>query len=388
MVKINQNKHMFIFNFIDKLYFERYTFSKVVRLTKRNGVKNMNGNMYGNMNENMYGNMNGNSYQNKSNESKKIKPIIIILINIVIIGAMIIFFANFNKQLDIAHAATYKAEVEKMIIKLNSKPGDRKIVDGVYEIAELGLEINNSPKSGWVIIKNQNIESYSLEYKVVVNLEDNNVSTSSSVRHVPNKNLKSKEVEEYCKIVQAASDRVITKGDKYSCDPGDGKQRIFYVLEIKEDVVNMIMDRNIGDNVPWCKRGTALAYDKRCNGDGVKEALATRTSGWKNVKVSLPTYNQLMWVNNKGDVSFREYPFIHSSGENKDSCYVTDSSCVELVGNETPNLKTSGYWLETASWLGVNCAFNLEFGTRSIFYHAVGTPTRMGIRPVITVNRV
>ena len=71
-------------------------------------------------------------------------------------------------------------------------------------------------------------------------------------------------------------------GTKYECDPGDGTLRNFYILEVKGDGVDLIMDRNItqGSSATTMSWNNAMKYIDSNN-------LKTT---WKDVaKVDLPS---------------------------------------------------------------------------------------------------
>ena len=59
----------------------------------------------------------------------------------------------------------------------------------------------------------------------------------------------------FCKRITGNS---TTIGSKYECDPGDGIYRIFYVLKVNDDTVDLIMDKNINKGtMNW---NTAMQY--------------------------------------------------------------------------------------------------------------------------------
>ena len=73
-------------------------------------------------------------------------------------------------------------------------------------------------------------------------------------------------------------------GTEYTCDPGDGVERTFYVLDETKNNVDLIMNENIGSKIGWNSSGgvpvIALTY------------LESQTSSW-TVDVSLPTGQQI-----------------------------------------------------------------------------------------------
>lgn len=336
----------------------------------------------------MYIENSNNISDNKFRLSNKNKiNVVIVVIVLLIIAGGISFYKNItnSRKLSLISAKNYIVTLNSMTYYYNSTAMEKKIADGTYEVGEIEVNTNNNPKAGYVILENGKVKSASLKFQKIVNYDNENYAVVSKLRETPDKNIKSKEIDEFCKIENALSSRTISKGDKYSCDPGDGKSRYFYVIEVTDTNVTMIMDRNLGGNVSWCNLSGANPYSKVCNGDGALTILAQRTANWKNVNVGLPSLKQILSINN-GMYSFNNYPFVYNSGNNKTYCNTTDANCVELFGGEA-NENTYGYWLKDASWLGVDTAFQVEFDNRTIFYTGVGTPNRLGIRPIITVNR-
>lgn len=91
-----------------------------------------------------------------------------------------------------------------------------------------------------------------------------------------------------CVLQDDADDSgTITIGDKYSCDPGDGISRIFYVLEQDDNNISLIMDRNIDDNyVVWNLDGGNVPTK-------AMQALEDSTTEWSYVTTTLPTGQQI-----------------------------------------------------------------------------------------------
>jgi len=79
---------------------------------------------------------------------------------------------------------------------------------------------------------------------------------------------------------------VVSVGDLYSCNPGDG-DREFYVLETGDNI-SLIMSENIDNEL--------LTADSINDGAEVDEALLEKTAGWTDSRISsiaLPTTEQL-----------------------------------------------------------------------------------------------
>lgn len=138
------------------------------------------------------------------------------------------------------------------------------------------------------------------------------------------------------------SSNILPLGTEYQIDPGDGITRTFYVLEdgdntslIKGDTgttgvgeVSLIMNENIGARTEWGIAGSgaptiALPY------------LKEQTTGWSNVEVNMPTYEQIYSVNNSTDLTATPWLNDFSYDENGNlSCYWTEKISVnEPVGD-------------------------------------------------------
>lgn len=124
-----------------------------------------------------------------------------------------------------------------------------------------------------------------------------------------------------CSLVyDADNDKAISVGDEYKCDPGDGKDRKFYVLEVKLDTVSLLLGEQLTSTVAWNKDGISTAG----------EELDRITTGWKNVSVSLPTKQQIYNINNSIDLT--NSPWLYANANHP------------MDGNPP-----YGYWTETLS---------------------------------------
>lgn len=165
------------------------------------------------------------------------------------------------------------------------------------------------------------------------------------------------EISSICTKVSIASKGSYTLGDKYSCDPGDGTKRDFYVLDINENEISLIMDSNIGNTVAWSADGntdngpvTALSY------------LKTQTSNWSKVSVSMPSYDQ-----------------IYRASGNQTSHL--SSWLWENLHNSTNNL-AYGYWTASPYLTTAAYVVSSEARLRDL---TVTITDAWGVRPVITV---
>lgn len=166
-------------------------------------------------------------------------------------------------------------------------------------------------------------------------------------------------------------------GDEYICDLGDtedSKNLIFFVLETGDDNVSLIMNKNIGNLVPWCKSGSTGA----CAADGAKEELYTETSDWTKItdksQITLPSADQIATASGK--------TFNHGnvSGVAK---WLYDY----LSGTTHPVSDVRGYWTSTPdkdypfhSWFiySQGYIYDTRFTNLGVNY---------GVRPVITISK-
>ena len=153
-------------------------------------------------------------------------------------------------------------------------------------------------------------------------------------------------------------------GTEYTCDPGDGVERTFYVLKEKTDTVLLIMNQNLGDTVEWNISGyndegpvTALVY------------LESQTSNW-TVKATLPTGQQI--ANAVGNTSW-------TSGGNS----ISISSAPWLYSNLSSN-GPFGYWTSTPNSSRSDLAWYVGYSGR-LYDSFVDNDN--GVRPVITVSK-
>lgn len=171
-------------------------------------------------------------------------------------------------------------------------------------------------------------------------------------------------------------------GDEYICNPGDGVERRFFVLEdgdksglTKSDgsihyydanpgigtagsgEVALIMNQNIGNKVAWCSATT----NETCNADTARSQLQSQTSNWI-VETNLPTYNQVYKVKNY--VSFEGSKWLYDNLDN------------DLIG----------YWLSTTYTNSKDGAWNVLNQGR-IGQEYIGDTYSYGVRPVITISK-
>ena len=157
-------------------------------------------------------------------------------------------------------------------------------------------------------------------------------------------------------------------GTSYTCNPGDGVERTFYVLEDNGDSVSLIMNENLGDRVAWNTSGN--------NADGPVTALAyleEQTSSW-TVEATLPTGQQIAdavgntsWTSGGSDIDLSSAPWLYDN----------------LDGETSTN--SYGYWTSTPSSSNSRSAWSVYYrgylNSNDVDY------TYTGVRPVITVSK-
>ena len=159
-------------------------------------------------------------------------------------------------------------------------------------------------------------------------------------------------------------------GTKYLCDPGDGIKRTFYVLETSGENVSLLMDRNIKDYVEWAPYGnTTETGPVTANSE-----LKTATSKWIDVKVILPTANQIA---------------VASGNTSWDGKYLTNIPEWLYENLSTDTGRVRAYWTSTPS-----TAYNVRawfvykdtgYGSLAYYTFVISSKDRTGIRPVITI---
>ena len=182
-------------------------------------------------------------------------------------------------------------------------------------------------------------------------------------------------------------------GDEYTCDVGDGENKIFFVIENSENNVSLIMNTNVGvdgksvtpsstnlSTVAWVSKEDYVASGGNVDSDGccvfndkgpvtATKALKEYTSTWTNLhpsQIKLPTYDQLYKAAGNIESNLPIWLYDYLDG--------TIHSVVDLCG----------YWLSSISPSGAaaDVLFDGSFSGTNI------TSTENdGIRPVITLSK-
>ena len=155
-------------------------------------------------------------------------------------------------------------------------------------------------------------------------------------------------------------------GTSYTCDVGDGTERIFYVLEDNGDSVDLIMNENIVNNVEWNEYGYNSFGPETAN-----NALILETFKW-TVEAKLPTGQQI--ADAVGDTSWPSALAI----------YLT--SAPWLYGNLNSS-SLRGYWTSTPYSASSSQAWYVSSKGQLDQRDVDGINTYTGVRPVITVSK-
>ena len=187
-------------------------------------------------------------------------------------------------------------------------------------------------------------------------------------------------------------------GTAYICDPGDGTTRTFYMLEENDDTVSLIMDRNLGGNIPWISKTDYIAAggsssDYGTNGETsfgpitAQNYLNEVTSDWIDVKVSLPTAWQIAAAGNATYSPMLDGSVSISGSWLYDNLFCATNTCAERVPNDTAAAgDVHSYHTSTPSATLSYIFSQVEYnGLISGQYPA--TDYLVGIRPVITINK-
>ena len=174
-------------------------------------------------------------------------------------------------------------------------------------------------------------------------------------------------------------------GTKYECDPGDGVKRNFYILNIKSDQIEMILDRNI--NVGTTSWFTAMKYFKT----GQDGEIYGGT--WTNVQyIDLPRAQSVSdAVRSDGHIIEGDNAWCLATGGSVNSCnYSTYAWLFNHLNNcntkgctDASAASANGYWLRDVS-TSSSQAYRIEY-TGTFNQTNPSYSQYFGVRPVIIV---
>ena len=196
------------------------------------------------------------------------------------------------------------------------------------------------------------------------------------------------------KVCTLKSGDALTIGSMYECDPGDGVKRNFYVLEVRSDSVDLIMDRNItqGSGTTTMTWNNAMKYIdnnnlksswKDVNNVDLPKAQAIANavgnSSWKAVD------NSSWWCLASHKQDSQSAPFCNTE-QAKAYNWLYDytrecNGCSHNLGST----EAYGYWTRDLI-SGASNAWNVS-RHGALDYNAVSDATYDGVRPVITLSK-
>ena len=197
------------------------------------------------------------------------------------------------------------------------------------------------------------------------------------------------------KFCELKSGTALTVGSKYECDPGDGVKRIFYILTVNQNTVDLIMEYNISDDAGSALETWTDAMKYFRSGAG-----ATIKSAWTNIlNIDLPKAQALAdavgynWVASDSEATWWCFGS-HAQDTNQDPfCNSASQSSKAWLYSRLRDCLASGCYSDTASAWGywtrdlVANTNNAWFVSRSGYLKStvITNDTSLGIRPVITV---
>ena len=180
-----------------------------------------------------------------------------------------------------------------------------------------------------------------------------------------------------CELSEGTSKTI---GSKYTCHLDS--DRTFYVLEVTDDNISLIMDQNIGDTVAWISnedfaklnptRYQELQTSYGCQNYGycseniygpitANKYLQEQTKNW-NVVVSIPTYDQIYRAAGNKAMDLPNW----------------------LYGNLS-NSKPDGYWT-ISPYTSSSEVWHVYYNGYVLSSH-VAVSNASGVRPVITISK-
>ena len=271
------------------------------------------------------------------------------------------------------------------------------ILEGEYEITEAGnicenkkadcdgsreikIEVSgNKPNSGIIEIKDGKVTLVPS-----INIDGYDVTYDDE-----NKKYEAREL--YKGILCIKKDGVdlsnLTYGNEFTCELGDNDSKTFYVLEISENNVSLIMNANIDSKgkavtsestdkglAAWSSDGdNHKDEDESVQAVTAKASLKERTVGWTRLiqsQITMPEVEQLTVASGK---TFD--PTIGNTG-------LAEWLYINLFSSEAPY----GYWTLTPNQKFIHYAWCMSHHA-NLNYNLVDKTNLMGIRPVIIIPK-
>ena len=196
---------------------------------------------------------------------------------------------------------------------------------------------------------------------------------------VVNNSLKTEDNSKICKVVSGNSSII---GSEYSCELGDGVPRTFYVLEDGDNTtlikgttgtagkgeVSLIMNSNMSNETTvWNMEGTVSSGPVTAN-----EFLKKWTIAWKNIDVSLPTYEQINNVVKANSDIMPTWLYKDNVAYSEAIGYWTSTYFYTEYVNSNPTA-----WCVTSSGSLTNCNITSPYNGLE----------KLSVRPVITLSK-
>ena len=175
-------------------------------------------------------------------------------------------------------------------------------------------------------------------------------------------------------------------GVTYTCELGDGKESIFYILETNGDNVSLIAGFNLGNTVAWCGNEAQCKEDIILNNTKgpltANDALKERTSAWTKInqsQITLPTAEQIA----------------KTLDENLGDSLIVGLETWLYSYTELP--VAQGYWTSTPSQKNSYDAWHVIYAggldhdnydiEGNLIENDITSTTYYGVRPVITISK-
>lgn len=233
---------------------------------------------------------------------------------------------------------------------------------------ETNTEVESSLISGSVVSTND-AGTYYVLYQATV--DDIPVAYVQTVVVEP--------VNSTCKAVTVTQQGLYTIGDTYTCDPGDGEEYTFYILNSTTNTVSLIMDRNVGSITEWNANGYAS------NGpESALSYLKLLTRDWKNVTVSIPKMADIAIA--AGNSNWPTVDISSLPGWLYGNLNCQASTCAALT---TETATINYYWTDDAyetNPSGSNQARAVSY-SGTITKSNIKTASNIGVRPVIEISK-
>ncbi len=189
---------------------------------------------------------------------------------------------------------------------------------------------------------------------------------------------------EFCTLISDSDGSgTVTVGDKYKCKVNSTETYFFYVIDVYDDVVNLLMDRNLNK-----VKGKINSLGSNLNQDFV-----AITEDWTNVDVRLPSLSDIKKCTTQNVVKQTNMSLIQShygyNGSSDNYNYYYDfSSCgwiIENMTNSGDSYSPLAYWISDIENYGGQDNGACMYNNGKLWFGADIYPaTECGIRPIIT----